>query len=69
MFLNNTHLEVRYNDILLDRADWDAFPNGKCARLLKRFGVDETPTIHAYLSIKILDGIESPVVISHVITL
>ena len=73
MFLNNTNIEIRYNGALLDRGDWDSFPNGKCARLLKRFPTEgaaaQTPTGHAYLSIKALDGLDAPVRISHVITL
>ena len=43
------------------------------ARLLKRFPTEgsaaQTPTGHAYLSVKALDGLETPVRISHVITL
>jgi len=73
MFLNNTNIEVRYNGALLDRSDWDLFPNHKCARLLKRFPTEgkatQNPTGHAYLSVKALDGLTSPVRISHVITL
>eukprot|EP00804_Cyclotella_cryptica_P007639 CCRYP_015253-RA/>CCRYP_015253-RA protein AED:0.03 eAED:0.03 QI:1061/1/1/1/1/1/3/215/472 len=73
MFLNNTNIEIRYNGALLDRSTWDLFPNAKCARLLKRFPTEgaaaQTPTGHAYLSVKALDGMEMPVRISHVITL
>ena len=72
MFLNNTNIEIRYNGVLLERGDFDLFPNPKCARLLKRFPTEglaaKTPTGHAYLSIKALD-LEQPVRISHVITL
>ena len=47
--------------------------NGKCVRLLKKFPTEGTaamtPTGHAYLSVKALDGLKGPVRISHVITL
>jgi hypothetical protein len=73
MFINNTNIEVRYNGELLDRSTWDIFPNAKCVRLLKRFPTEgaaaRNPTGHMYLSIKALDGLDSPVRISHVITL
>ena len=62
-----------YNGAVLNREDWDVFPNGKCVRLLKRFPTEGaaamTPTGHAYLSIKALEGLWKPVRISHVITL
>lgn len=74
MFLENEFLEVRYNGVLLDRSSWDLYPTGKCARLLRRFPRDvpeamTTPTGHAYLSVKALEGLAVPVRISHVITL
>ncbi|KAL7540797.1 hypothetical protein ACHAWF_006788 [Thalassiosira exigua] len=72
MFLNNTHLEVRYNGAVLNSTTWDIFPTAKCVRLLKKFptgGANLTPTGHAYLSVKVLDGLSKTVRISHVLTL
>jgi len=73
MFLENPFLEIKYNGAVLNRADWDIFPNAKCVRLLKKFPTEGTaamtPTGHAYLSVKALDGLKGPVRISHVITL
>jgi len=73
MFLQNRYIEIKYNGVVLDRAEWDLFPNNKCARLLQKFPTQGTatmtPTGHAYLSIKALEGLNKPVRISHVITL
>ncbi len=73
MFMNNPYIEVRYNTALLNQSTWDVFPTGKCVRLLKQFptkgAAAMTPTGHAYLSIKVLEGLSEPVRISHVITL
>jgi len=73
MFLDNDNIEVRYNGAILNKSTWDLYPNKKCVRLLKRFPTEgdaaKTPTGHAYLSIKALDGLSKPVRISHLITL
>jgi len=73
MFLQNEFLEIQYNGAVLDKADWDLYPTKKCARLLKKFPTEGaaamTPTGHAYLSVKALEGLSTPVRISHVITL
>lgn len=73
MFLDNENIEVKYNGAVLDRSTWDLFPNKKCARLLRRFPTEgsgaKTPTGHAYLSIRALNGLTKPVRVSHLITL
>mmetsp|Transcript_4852 Transcript_4852/g.8262 ORF Transcript_4852/g.8262 Transcript_4852/m.8262 type:complete len:635 (-) Transcript_4852:146-2050(-) len=72
MFLNNTDIEMRYNGQLLDPSTWDIWPNGKCVRLLKKFGAASSAaatTGHNYLSVKVLENITAPVRISHLITL
>jgi len=73
MFLQNQHIEIKYNGVVLNRTKWDIFPTGKCVRLLEKFPTEGaatmTPTGHAYLSIKALEGLWKPVRISHVITL
>jgi len=72
MFLNNPDIEVRYNGKLLDPASWDIWPNGKCVRLLKKFGAASAAaatTGHNYLAVKVLENIKEPVRISHLITL
>ena len=72
MFLNNPDIEIRYNTVVIEPKMWDIYPSPKCVRLLKRFPTQgresETPTGHAYLSIKILKDMTTPVRISHVIT-
>jgi hypothetical protein len=73
LFINNTNLEISFNTVPLDHSTMDVFPNSKCARLLKRFPTSgresQTPTGHHYLAIKILNDMERPVSISHIITL
>ena len=72
MFLQNKDIEISYNGQVLDRQKWDVFPTGKCVRLLDKFptgAASMTPTGHAYLAIKALEGLWKPVRISHVITL
>ena len=73
MFMKNDKIEIRYNGEVLDRSTWDIFPTKKCVRLLKKFptmgAMAQTPTGHAYLSVRVLDGMEGEVKISHVITL
>ena len=71
MFLNNPDIEIRYNSQLLDPTTWDIWPNGKCVRLLKKFGAASAAaatTGHNYLSVKV-QNITEPVRISHLITL
>ena len=71
--LSNPFIEIKYNNAVLDRTQWDKWPNNKCVRLLDKFPTQGqaamTPTGHAYLSINTLDGLSKPVKISHVITL
>ena len=71
--LSNPFIEIKYNNAVLDRTQWDKWPNNKCVRLLDKFPTQGqaaiTPTGHAYLSINTLDGFSKPVRISHVITL
>ncbi|KAL9185298.1 hypothetical protein ACHAXT_003075 [Thalassiosira profunda] len=67
MFIQNERLEIRYNDVLLNRSSWDVFPNPKCARLVKEGG-HVGPTGHAYLSV-LARNLSKPVRISHLITL
>ena len=72
MFLNNSDIEMRYNGQVLDPTTWDIWPNGKCVRLLKKFGAASAAaatTGHNYLSVKALENITEPVRISHLITL
>ena len=81
MFIKNEKIEISYNTIPLDRNEMDVFPDGKCARVMKRFPTSgresQTPTVsptespfgHAYLAVKVLTDMPSPVLISHVITL
>lgn len=73
MLLNNPKLEFKYNGELLDKKEFDVWPHAKCIRLLKRFptqgAMAETPTGHAYLSIKVLEDMAKEVKISHIITL
>jgi hypothetical protein len=72
MFLNNADIEIKYNGQTLDPKTWDVYPNEKCVRLLKNFGVAPAaaaPTGHNYLAIKALDNMTEPVRISHLITL
>lgn len=73
MFIKNPYIEIMYNGAVLNSTKWDIFPTDKCARLLDKFptagAAAMTPTGHAYLSIKALEGLEKPVRISHVITL
>ena len=68
-FVENSGLEIRYNQQLLDPAEWDLFPDPRCVRLQKEFPANfTTPTGHAYLAIKALN-LTNPLNISHVITL
>lgn len=73
MIMQNNYIEIAYNGAVLDRTTWDVWPNGKCVRLLKKFPTSGaaamTPTGHAYLSIKALEGMWKKIAISHVITL
>ncbi len=72
-FVNNQNIEIRYNTVLLDPKTFDIWPNAKCVRLLKKFPTQgresETPTGHAYLSLKVIEDMKNPVRISHVITI
>ncbi|KAL9187877.1 hypothetical protein ACHAXT_006255 [Thalassiosira profunda] len=73
LIMKNDQIEIYYNTVLLDRAEWDLWPDGKCVRVLKRFPTSgrmaETPTGHAYLAVKALPGLKKTTRISHVITL
>ena len=67
MFIHNEGLEIRYNDVLLNRSTFDKYPNAKCARIMKEGG-HVGPTGHAYLSVH-ARNLSKPVRISHLITL
>jgi len=70
MFLENEFLEISYGGAVLDRTEWDVFPNGKCVRLMEKFPTEGAGNPeHAFLSVKALEGLSEPVRISHVITL
>ena len=73
MFLDNMDIEISYNTVPVERSSMDIWPENKCVRINKRFPTSgreaETPTGHAYLAIKVLNDMASPVKISHVITL
>lgn len=64
MFLQNNNIEIMYNGAVLNRSNWDLYPTPKCVRLLDKFPTDGaaamTPTGHAYLSIKALEGLWKP---------
>ena len=73
MFMNNENIEISYNTVPVDRENMDLWPIDKCVRINQRFPTSgresETPTGHAYLGIKVLKDMGTPVRISHVITL
>ncbi|KAL7500397.1 hypothetical protein ACHAWT_008151 [Skeletonema menzelii] len=71
MILNNTSIEISYNGQVLDRNNWDIWPNGKCVRLFKQFDANaaKATTGHNYLKIEAQENLSEPVRISHVITL
>jgi len=68
MFLNNDRIEIEYNSVVLDRQTWDLWPNGKCVRLMQSHPAT-TSSGHAYLSVRVLEELASPIKISHLITL
>jgi hypothetical protein len=77
LFINNTDIEISYNTVPVNRTEMDFYPKEdgdfKCARVMKRFATSgresETPTGHAYLAVKVLNDMDSPLRITQVITL
>ncbi|CAB9497032.1 expressed unknown protein [Seminavis robusta] len=68
-FLDNPNVEVDFNGKILDRSTWDIFPEKKCARVIKEHGTAVGSHGHSYLSVRLLQGNNQTVRISHVITI
>lgn len=72
MFMENLNIEISYNSVPIRRGGWDLWPNNKCVRVMKRFGMGTQQSDRdgeSYLAVSLLNDTRGSIKISHVITL